>query len=115
MLVRWWILLMAAPLFAQPTCPSTPAWSPCDLAFDLEPNEDAARVELKAEFRSPHHRTYSMIAFRAAGRRFVIRCSPTEAGAWEYRLTSNPARLDGKVAQFSASESDAPGFVHGAN
>jgi len=30
------LLLLSVPLFAQPSCPATPAWSPCDLVFDLE-------------------------------------------------------------------------------
>ena len=64
------LLLLALPLFAQPTCPSTPAWSPCDLVFDLEagenPGDKPGAVDLRAEFRSPHHRTYLMHAFREA-------------------------------------------------
>src|SRR5271170_994039 len=103
------LLLSALPLAAQPTCPSTPAWSPCDLVFDLEGDEKPDVVELRAEFRSPHHRTYLMHAFRAGDRRFVIRFSPTEGGPWDYRLTSNISRLDGKQGQCGASESDSPG------
>jgi hypothetical protein len=45
----------------------------------------------------------------------VIRFSPTEAGTWDYRLTSSIPRLDGKLGQFNASESDSPGFVKVAN
>ena len=109
------LLMVGAPLFAQPTCPATPAWSVCDLAFDLEANEQPDGVELRAEFRSPHHRTYLIYAFREADRRFVIRFAPTEGGAWDYRITSNLARLDGKMGQLNAAESDAPGFVKVAN
>jgi hypothetical protein len=83
--------------------------------FDLEPNEDPGHVELRAEFRSPRHRTFLMYAFRDVDRRFVIRFSPTEAGEWIYRLTSNIARLDGKEVHFTAPESDSPGFVRVAN
>jgi hypothetical protein len=115
MVSRWWILFAAAPLFAQPTCPGAAAWASCDFGFDLEPNEDAAKFELHAEFRSPHHKTYMMHAFRDADRRFVIRFSPTEGGAWVYKLTSTLARLDGKEVQFSAAESESPGFVRVAN
>lgn len=115
MLVLVWILLAAAPLLAQPTCPVTPAWSPCDLAFDLEPRENPDRVELRAEFRSPHHRTYLMYAFRDSDRRFIIRFTPTEEGAWDYRIASNLPRLDGQTGQFTAAASDSPGFVHVAN
>jgi hypothetical protein len=109
------LLLLSLPLFAQPSCPATPAWSPCDLVFDLDANEKPDAVELRAEFRSPHHRTYLMRAFRDGERRFVIRFSPAEAGSWDYRLTSSLPRLDGKLGQFSATESDLPGFVHVAN
>ncbi len=108
------LLLLAGPLLAQSSCPATPAWSPCDLVFDLEAGERPEAVELRAEFRSPHHRTYLMEAFRS-DRRLVIRFSPTEAGTWDYRLTSSIARFDGKLGQINATESDAPGFVKVAN
>ncbi len=109
------LLLLAIPGFAQPTCSSTPAWSPCDLVFDLEGAEKPDAVELRAEFRSPQHRTYLMHAFRAGDRRLVIRFAPTEGGTWDYRLSSNIARWDEKLGQLNASESDAPGFVKVAN
>ncbi len=115
MIALVWILLAASPLLAQASCQATPAWSPCDLVFDLEPSENPAQVELRAEFRSPHHRTYMMVAFRDGDRRFVIRFAPTEEGDWEYRLTSSLPRLDGKVDRFTAAPSDSPGFVRVAN
>src|SRR5277367_3348537 len=115
MLVFLWVVLLAAPIFAQPSCSTVPAWSSCDFVFDLDPNEDAAHVELRAEFRSPRHRTFLMYAFRDAERRFVMRFSPTETGEWIYRVTSNLPRLDGKEVHFNAAESDSPGFVHVAN
>jgi hypothetical protein len=113
----FWVMLLVLvlPLFAQPTCPSTPAWSPCDLVFDLEAGEKPDAVELRAEFRSPHHRTYLMHAFRDGDRRFVIRFSPTEGGTWDYRLSSSIARLEGKQGQLNASDSESPGFVKVAN
>ena len=109
------LLLLALPLLAQPACPSTPAWTPCDLVFDLEGDEKPDTVQLRAEFRSPHHRTYLMQAFRNGDRRFVIRFAPTEGGTWDYRITSSIARLDGKQGQLNASDSDSPGFVKVAN
>ncbi len=115
MAARWWILLFAAPIFAQPACPNAAAWASCDFVFDLEPNEDAAKFELHAEFRSPHFKTYMMHAFRDGDRRYVIRFAPTEAGAWVYKITSNLPRLDGKEMQFNAAESESPGFVRVAN
>jgi hypothetical protein len=100
---------------AQHACSSTPAWSTCDLAFDLEPGDNAATLQLRAEFQSPRHRTYLMYAFQDSERRFVIRVAPTEAGTWFYRLTSNLPRLDGKEGQFTATESESPGFIRIAN
>ncbi len=90
-------------------------WSPCDLAFDLEPSENPAQATLQAEFKSPRHRTYLLHGFQDGPRRFVIRFSPTEAGDWEYKLTSNVARLNDQEAKFTAASSDAPGFIHIAN
>ena len=100
---------------AQHACASTPAWSTCDLAFDLEPGDNAATLQLRAEFQSPRHRTYLMYAFQDSERHFIIRVAPTEAGTWLYRLTSNLPRLDGKEGQFTAMESDSPGFIRIAN
>jgi|SRR5713101_4878882 len=63
-MLRLFWLAVAAPLFAQSTCPPTPAWSPCDIVFNLEPGENTAQLQLRAEFRSPRHRTYLMYGFR---------------------------------------------------
>ena len=109
------VLLSATPAFAQSqTCSATPAWSSCDITFDLQPNENPDNLELRAEFRSPR-RTYLMPAFRDGDRRFVIRFAPTEAGDWDYRLTSNLARLNGQAGKFNATSSDSPGFVKANN
>ena len=111
MLLLVWLLLASSSLFAQNACPE---WSACDLAFDLMPQENAAQAELRAEFRSPRHKTYLLRAF-LDGRRLVIRYAPTEAGVWDYRLTSNLARLDGQTGNVTAAESESPGFVRVAN
>lgn len=95
-------------------CASVPAWSTCDLAFELTPQENPAQAELHAEFRSPRHKTYLLRAF-PDGRKLVFRFAPTEPGAWDYRLTSNLRRLDGQTGQVNAAESEAPGFVRVAN
>ena len=94
MLLLVWLLLASSSLFAQNACPE---WSACDLTFDLMPQENAAQAELRAEFRSPRHKTYLLRAF-VDGRKLVIRYAPTEAGAWDYRLTSNLPRLTGRPA-----------------
>jgi hypothetical protein len=70
---------------------------------------------LEAEFKSPKFKTFLMPAFWAGGTRMIIRFTPTEAGPWEYRLTSNVAALSGKTGAFTASASSAPGFVVVAN
>jgi hypothetical protein len=100
---------------SQPTgCAAVRAWSACDLAFDLAPQENAERTELRAEFRSPRFKTYLVRAF-LDDRKLIIRFAPTDAGNWVYRLTSNLPRLDGQAGTVTASESDSPGFVRVAN
>jgi len=117
------VLLLAAArvLAAQAPCANTPAYSPCDLVFELSEPDAAAHaapyvsVDLKAEFRSPRHRTFLAPAFWDGGRKMVIRFTPTEAGDWDYRLTSNVAAWEGKTGSFTAAASDAPGFIRAAN
>src|SRR5262245_58011055 len=113
----------AAMLCGQTTCPTTPVYSSCDLVFELNDAEAAAHsnpymtVDLRAEFRSPRHRTYLMPAFWDGGRRIVIRFSPTEAGDWDYRISGNIQRFDGGAGKFSATAIDNPalGFIRTAN
>src|ERR1700754_4916977 len=111
----------ALALRAQTPCAGTPAYQTCDIVFELSPQAAAAHpdpyktVELKAEFRSPRHRTFAMPAFWDGGRRMVVRFAPTEAGDWDYRLSSNIADLDGKTGTFTAAASPSQGFIHPAN
>jgi hypothetical protein len=90
-------------------------WSPCDLVFDLEPTENPTQATLQAEFRSPRHRTYLLHAFQDGERRLTIRFSPTEAGEWEYKISSNLTRLNDQETTFTATSSESPGFIHTAN
>jgi hypothetical protein len=112
-------LALAPHLLAD--CPNTPAYSTCELVFELSEKDAAANpnpyvsVDLRAEFRSPRHRTYMLPAYWDGGRRIVIRVSPVEAGDWDYRLTSNIAEWNGKTGTFTAAASEAPGFVRTAN
>ena len=112
---------VAQPPSPPAPCANTPAYSPCELVFDLSDQDAAAHptpyvnVDLKAEFRSPHFRTFLQPAFWDGGRRLIIRFTPTEPGDWQYRLTSNIAAWDGKTGTFTAAPSDAPGFVRAAN
>jgi hypothetical protein len=113
----------AAALRAQNPCPTTAVYTPCDIVFELNDAEAAAHpnpyvsVELHAEFRSPKHRTYLLPAFWDGGRRMVIRFSPTEAGDWDYRVSSNLQRFEGGTGKFAASavENAALGFIRTAN
>ena len=116
MLIWLWLLLAAGiPILAQQGCESVPVWTACDLEIELVPGENVAQAELHAEFRSPKHKTYLMNAFREGDRKFILRFSPTEVGAWDYKITSNLSRLDQKAGQFKATESNAAVFVRNAN
>ena len=109
-----WAILLAVPAWAQlPTC-NVPAWSSCDLAFDLKAGENPSTIELHGEFRSPK-RTLLIQAFKEADRKYVLRFAPTEPGEWDYKLTSNVKRLDGQLGKITATASDSPGFVRVAN
>lgn len=111
----------AGMVLAQPTCPPTPTYSPCDLVFELSDAEAAAHpnpywtVDFQAEFRSPRHHTFLMPAFWDGGRRMVIRFTPTEAGDWDYRISGNIERLTGHSGKISATDSESPGFIQTAN
>src|SRR5882724_3962456 len=114
-------MLPALGLRAQTPCASTPAYGTCDIVFELSDQASTAHpepyktVELKAEFRSPRHRTMAMPAFWDGGRRMVIRFAPTEAGDWDYRLSGNVADFEGKTGAFTVAASTVPGFVRVAN
>jgi hypothetical protein len=111
------ICWVANPVLAQVapvTCSQAAAWSACDVTFDLNAQENTPQATLRAAFRSPKLRTILINAFHE-GSKLVLRVTPTEAGTWDYRLTSNVARLEGQAGQIKAGESNAPGFVHVAN
>jgi len=110
-----------APAQTSTTCNNTPAYSPCELVFELSQQDAAAHpapyatVELRAEVRSPRNRTTAVPGYWDGGRRMVIRFAPTEGGQWAFRLTSNLAALNDQTGTFTASDSDAPGFIKAAN
>ena len=119
-------LLLLAALFpvsmaAQTVCPPTPAYSPCDVVFELSGEEMQANpnpyvsVTLDVEFRSPRFRTFRVPAFWDGANRIVARFAPTEAGAWDFRISSNLTRLDGKTGRVEAVASDSPGFIRPRN
>ncbi len=114
-------LLKAQAPAAAPPCANTPAYSPCEMTFELS-EQDAARhpnpyatVDLRAEVRSPHQKTYGVPAYWDGGRRLVIRFTPTEAGDWDWHLTSNIADWNEKEGSFTATASDAQRFPRVAN
>ncbi|HTR39821.1 MAG TPA: DUF5060 domain-containing protein [Bryobacteraceae bacterium] len=112
---------LGAPSAAQTACEGTPAYSPCEIVFELSAADAAAHpnpyvsVELHAEFRSPTFRTYLMPAFWDGGHKMIIRFAPTEAGQWIYKITSNLKSIDGQQGMFNAAASDSPGYVNVAN
>jgi len=122
MLARLPILIaLLLPVFAQTPCDNTPAYSPCEFVFELTAGEAAAHpdpyqdVELQAEIRSPHFRTFLIPAYWDGGHKMVLRFVPIEGGQWTYKITSNLASVDGKQGTFNAAEADFPGYVHPAN
>jgi hypothetical protein len=101
-------------------CGGTPAYSTCQLVFDLS-DADAAKypdpyrmVELSVSFRSPHQKSYGLAGFWDGGRRMVVRFSPAETGEWDYLVNSNVASWDGKKGSFTTTDSDNKGFIHAA-
>jgi len=115
------VLIVGVRVFSQTPCDGTPAYSPCELPFELSAADLAAHpnpyatAQLHAEFRSPHFKTYLMPAFWDGGRKLIIRFTPTEGGQWTYRTTSNIAAFAGKEGAFNAAPSDFPGYVNVAN
>src|SRR5579883_3285097 len=121
--IRWALaaLLLAGPSLLAQTCNNTPAYSTCEMAFQLNEQEAAAHphpyasVELKVEFRSPRRRTYTLPGYWDGGRRMMVRFSPTEEGAWDYLVNSNIAAWNNKTGNFTAAASTSPGFIVPAN
>jgi len=114
------LVAVATALLADAPCEGTPAYSPCEMAFELPSATLAANpnpytsVTLRVEFRSPRFRTYAMPAFWD-GRKMIVRFTPTEAGPWTFKASSNIKPFDGQQGMFSAAASDARGFVIVAN
>src|SRR5579871_5500158 len=115
------ILASSLRLSAQTPCDNTPAYTPCEFVFELSAADAAAHpnpylsIELQAEFRSPHFKTYLMPGFWNGAGEMVIRFTPTEAGDWTFKITSNLASAEGKQGTFRAAESTSPGYVKVAN
>ena len=110
------LLAFALPALAHNDCAAapTPAFATCDLSFALMAQDNPARLDVRAEFRSPKHKTYLLHAF-VEDLRLIFRFSPTETGVWDYQITGNLMRLEGQTGHVTAADSDAPGFVRVAN
>jgi hypothetical protein len=115
------LLAVATAALADTPCEGTPAYSPCEMAFELSAADLAAHpnpyadVTLRVEFRSPRFRTYAMPAFWDGARKMIVRFTPTEAGQWIFKAASNISSFDRREGMFSAAASDARGFVIVAN
>jgi Domain of unknown function (DUF5060)/Protein of unknown function (DUF4038)/Putative collagen-binding domain of a collagenase len=114
--------MIAVLLLAAQTCAPAPStYTPCEIAYELNDAEAAAHpnpyvsVRLHVEFRSPRYRTFLMPAFWDGGRRMVVRFSPTDAGEWTFRVSSNIQRFEGQLGKFAVTDSGSPGFVKTAN
>jgi len=113
-------LLAQGPSPPAASCNNTPAYSPCEVVFELSAAEAAAHpdpyagVDLSIEFRSPRQHVYALPGYWDGGRRMAVRVAPTEAGAWSYRVSSNIAAWNGQEGAFTAAASDAPGFIRAA-
>jgi len=116
MIVRFAALFfLGVAVFAQTVCPATPRYSACDLVFDIPSAHGDRTLDLHAEFRSPTANTALVNAFWDGGTKWVIRFTPTEAGDYTYRLTSEIESLNGKVGQFTATPNDKKGWLRAAN
>ncbi len=102
------VLLLCTRAYSQQICPPTPAWSLCEISV---PSSDAT---LLAEFRGPSHRTFLIASFPESGARH-LRMVPTESGAWDVRFVSAEPAWNGKEISFTATASDAPGYIEAAN
>ncbi len=113
--MRWLpVLWVAIPIAAQQICPPTPLYTPCDLTFDLTA-EEAKDAQIHAEVKSPKFRTALVPAFSESPGKWVVRFSPIDAGQYDFRLTSNIPRFNGKTGTVEATASDHPGFIRPAN
>ena len=106
-LVALALFVCAGTMRAQ-QCAPTPAWSLCEMAVS------SADRALRAEFRGPSHKTFLIASFAHEGQQH-LRIVPTEPGTWDFRLISSDAAWNGKEGSFTATASDAPGYVEAAN
>jgi hypothetical protein len=94
---------------AQTICPPTPAYSTCDLVFDIPSAPSDKPLNLYAEFRSPRASTFLAHAFWDGGGKWIIRYSPLETGTHTFRLTgTGPASgFSGKQGELTVTPDPA--------
>ena len=98
------------------------AYLPCELSFTLQPNDLPPNSSLykdealSVEFRSPRSTTYLMHAFADNRQLLRVRFTPTEPGAWTYKVSSSITRLDNQQGTFAVADSpNGAGVVGVAN
>lgn len=119
------LLSLAIPLLSANLVPcgeGARQYLPCELSFDLQPNELASPTAaftddlLSVEFRSPSHTTYLMHEFWDGNRTLRIRFTPTEPGGWIYKISSSLQRYENQEKTFNVAENtNAAGLVNVAN
>lgn len=116
------LFLAAGVTWAQELpCGSTPVYNHCDFLFELNADEIKAHptpyatAKLHIEFQSPRHRTQMVPAFWNGGGQLMVRFTPMDEGEWSYKITSNLRRFDHQEGKFTATASEAKGFVITAN
>lgn len=115
------VILIVSSSAAQQVCGPTATYSPCEIVLELNEQEAAAHpnpyasVDMRAELRSPRAKTILMPAYWDGGRRMVIRFAPVESGTWDFRISGNIERFNGKLGQVTATDSPDPGFLAPAN
>jgi hypothetical protein len=112
--MKYAAIFLAVTAYAQQICDPTPLYSPCELVFELNSGE-ATNVEIRAEVKSPKFKTAIIQAFEENSNRWIIRFSPTEAGEYQFRITSNLPRFQGKIGSVSTLPTEHPGFIRPAN
>src|SRR5580658_8617171 len=106
---------------AQTVCQPVPAFSPCDLVFDIPSASPAKPPDLAADFRSPRASTFLAHAFWDGGTKWVIRYVPAEPGTHVFRLMGSAAGIDfgnpGKQGELTATPGppNHPGWLQPAN
>jgi Domain of unknown function (DUF5060)/Protein of unknown function (DUF4038) len=120
-----WALLalsLSADAVTLPLCSQGASFGlPCELTFDWKPsgaNNAASPYKeelLNVEFRSPRGSTYLMHEFWDGGNALRVRFTPTEGGAWHFKVVSSLPGLGDQEGTFNVAESNEAGLINVAN